>query len=100
MCNILHVAGPVSVYRFKGTLQQAVNKDNNCTDGAKEKLRITKINSLTAKGKENVRMDQKCIARGVSAGGHVRSRRTTEQNQKKGDNAGSTALTNRGIVVN
>lgn len=42
-------------------------------DGAKEKLRTTKVSSLTAKGKENitknVTVNRKCIARGVSAGG-------------------------------
>lgn len=33
-------------------------------------------------------------------GGRVRSYRITEHNLQKGDEAGSTALTNSGIVVN
>lgn len=84
----------------KALLQHAVNKENICMDGTKEKPRTTKINSLTVKGKGNVTVDQKCIARGVSAGRPVRSHRTTEHNLQKGDKAGSTALTNSGIVVN
>ncbi|WVZ03219.1 hypothetical protein V8G54_024025 [Vigna mungo] len=57
----------------KALLQHIVNKKSSCMDGAKEKLRTTKINSLAAKGKENitknVTVNRKCIARGVSAGG-------------------------------
>ncbi|XP_022634375.1 uncharacterized protein LOC106755777 isoform X1 [Vigna radiata var. radiata] len=57
----------------KASLQHIVNKKNSCMDGAKEKLRTTKVSSLTAKGKENitknVTVNRKCIARGVSAGG-------------------------------
>ncbi|KAL5147701.1 hypothetical protein HKD37_06G017315 [Glycine soja] len=83
----------------KALLQHTVNKENTCIGGAKEKLRTTKVKSLTAKGKENVSrnvaVNQKCISRGASAGGLVRSHRTTEHNhpQKGGDKAGSTALT-------
>lgn len=82
----------------KALLQHTVNKENTCIGGAKEKLRTTKVKSLTAKGKENVSrnvaVNQKCISRGASAGGLVRSHRTTEHNHpQKGDKAGSTALT-------
>nr|KYP34911.1 hypothetical protein KK1_044074 [Cajanus cajan] len=66
----------------KALLQHTVNKENICTGGAKEKLRNSKVNSLTSKGKEittrNVTANQKCISRGVS---------------QKGDTTGSTALT-------
>ncbi|QCD87394.1 hypothetical protein DEO72_LG3g1928 [Vigna unguiculata] len=83
----------------KALLQHSVNKENSYMDRAKAKLRTTKINSLTVKGKENitknVTVNRKCIARGVSAGGHVRSHRT-EHNLQKGDKAGSTSLTNCG----
>ncbi|TKY66725.1 hypothetical protein E2542_SST09613 [Spatholobus suberectus] len=82
----------------KALLQRRVNKENTCTGGAQEKLRTSKVNNLTGKGKENatrnVTVNQKRIARGVSAGGHVKSHRTTGHNhQQKGDTAGSTALT-------
>ncbi|XP_020206702.1 uncharacterized protein LOC109791764 [Cajanus cajan] len=69
----------------KALLQHTVNKENICTGGAKEKLRNSKVNSLTSKGKEittrNVTANQKCISRGVS---------------QKGDTTGSTALTKVG----
>ncbi|KAK7342517.1 hypothetical protein VNO80_25472 [Phaseolus coccineus] len=84
----------------KALLQHAVNKENSFMDGTKEKPRTTKINSFTVKGKENVTVDQKCIARGVSAGGRVRSHRTTEHNLQKGDKTGSTAFTNSGKSIN
>lgn len=82
-------------------LQCAVNKENPCTGYAKEKLRTSKVNSLTGKGKENatrnVAVNQKCIARGVSVGSRVKSQRTAECNHlQKGDAARSTTLT---IVV-
>ncbi|KAL2327997.1 hypothetical protein Fmac_021424 [Flemingia macrophylla] len=66
----------------KALLQRPANKENICTVGAKEKLRTSKVNSLTSKGKEiairNVTVNQKCISRGVS---------------QKGDTTGSSLTT-------
>ncbi|RDX82079.1 hypothetical protein CR513_37179, partial [Mucuna pruriens] len=97
-CTVLKSRVQYPSTSSKALLPHTANKETACNGGAKQKLRTSKVNSLTGKGKENttrnVTVNQKCIARGVSAGSHVKSHRTTEHNHpQRVDTARSAALT-------
>ncbi|XP_019450577.1 PREDICTED: uncharacterized protein LOC109352853 [Lupinus angustifolius] len=76
-------------------LPAKMNKADFYSTGAKEKLRTSKVNSLTGKGKENaarnVRVNKKCTEGVVPVG--LKNHRTVEcHHLKKVDTAGSSVL--------